>query len=146
MSLTVKVCPVGICRFYLQLSLHPLALDKNLTVYRFSLQKMLQLLQTKVARLSTPEFAKATRSINRSLAKDGLGPDENVSEDLRQGPYFPSFLFECPPLLISIQRAEQGSRANLYPSTYRRTFQKLFWHRTGISNPMSTLVLCFSNC
>ena len=66
-------------------------MDKNLTVYRFSLQKMLQLLQTKVARLSTPEFAKATRSINRSLAKDGLGPDENVSEDLRQGPYFPSF-------------------------------------------------------
>ena len=88
MSLTVKVCPTGTCRFYLQLSLDPLALDKNLTVYRFSLQKMLQLLQTKVARLSTPEFAKATRSINRSLAKDGLGPDETVSEDLRQGPSF----------------------------------------------------------
>jgi len=59
-------------------------LDDNLTVYRFSIQKTLQLLQTKVARLSTPEFAKTSRSITRSLAKDGLGPDERVPEDLRQ--------------------------------------------------------------
>jgi ribonuclease H2 subunit B len=66
-------------------------LDKNLTVYRFSLLKTLQLLQNKVARLSTPEFATASRSIGRSLAKDGLGPDEKVSEGVREGLYFSSF-------------------------------------------------------
>jgi hypothetical protein len=72
-------------------------LDENTTVYRFSLPKTLQLLRQKALHLSSPEVVSRTRSMARSLSKDGLGPDEPVDEKLREGAY----IYNAPsPMLI----------------------------------------------
>lgn len=60
-------------------------LGDQTVVYQFSLPKTVQMLRTKAARLSVPDVAARTLSLSRSLSKDGLGPDEAIDEDLREG-------------------------------------------------------------
>lgn len=47
----------------------------ELTVYRYSEDKMMEYLQTKVSRLSKAAVAEKSRTIIRSLAKDGMMDD-----------------------------------------------------------------------
>ncbi|KAJ7217837.1 ribonuclease H2, subunit B [Mycena pura] len=48
---------------------------EDITVYRFSSEKVVEYLRTKIERLSTPEAADISRTVVRSLAKDGLLED-----------------------------------------------------------------------
>jgi hypothetical protein len=75
-------------------------LDEHTIVYRFSLPKTLHLLREKASHLSSPEVVSRTRSMARTLSKDGLGPDESVDETLREGGYIIAFFYA---MLISTQ-------------------------------------------
>ncbi|PVG00345.1 hypothetical protein CPB86DRAFT_729439 [Serendipita vermifera] len=59
-------------------------LDNEVTVYRFSPPKVTQLLRDKASRLASPEVVSRVRSLSRSLARDGLGPDETVDDKIRE--------------------------------------------------------------
>lgn len=51
----------------------------EITVFRYSKEKMLQYLRVKVARLSDQSIGEVSRTLNRSLAKDGLMEDGKES-------------------------------------------------------------------
>ena len=51
----------------------------EITVFRYSQEKVLQYLRTKVARLSDQSIGEVSRTLNRSLAKDGLMEDGKES-------------------------------------------------------------------
>ena len=51
----------------------------EITVFRYSKEKVLQYLHVKVARLSDQKIGEASRTLNRSLAKDGLMEDGKES-------------------------------------------------------------------
>ena len=57
----------------------------ELTVYRYSEDKVLEYLQVKVSRLSKQAVAEKSRAITRGLAKDGLMDDGK--EDLLERKY-----------------------------------------------------------
>ncbi|KAG8213740.1 ribonuclease H2, subunit B [Butyriboletus roseoflavus] len=58
----------------------PNEITAEITVFRYSSQKLIQELRKKVATLSTPRITNMSRCLVRSLAKDGLMEDKN--EDL----------------------------------------------------------------
>ncbi|KAI0329441.1 hypothetical protein GY45DRAFT_1325065 [Cubamyces sp. BRFM 1775] len=51
----------------------------EITVFRYSKEKVLQYLRVKVARLSDQKIGEASRTLNRSLARDGLMEDGKES-------------------------------------------------------------------
>jgi ribonuclease H2 subunit B len=51
----------------------------DIVVYRLSLQKIVEYLRLKVARLATPEVVEVSRTLTRGLAKDGLMEDGKES-------------------------------------------------------------------
>ncbi|KAJ7859693.1 ribonuclease H2, subunit B [Mycena leptocephala] len=57
-------------------------ITEDITVYRFSPQKVVEYLRVKVERLSTPKTIEVSRTLVRNLAKDGLMEDgkENLLE------------------------------------------------------------------
>ncbi|KAJ7045731.1 ribonuclease H2, subunit B [Mycena alexandri] len=50
-------------------------ITEDITVYRFSQEKVVEYLRVKVQRLSTPETVEVSRTMVRNLAKDGLMED-----------------------------------------------------------------------
>ncbi|ESK96583.1 ribonuclease h2 subunit b [Moniliophthora roreri MCA 2997] len=54
-------------------------ISPELIVYRFSMSKAIEYLRKKVARLSSSDIVDASRTLARSLAKDGLMEDGNES-------------------------------------------------------------------
>jgi hypothetical protein len=58
-------------------------ITEEITVYRYSQERTLEYLRVKVARLSEPKTLEISKSITRSLAKDGLMEDGN--EELLKG-------------------------------------------------------------
>jgi ribonuclease H2 subunit B len=54
---------------------YPPDITPDLTVYRYSEDKVMEYLQAKVSRLSKHAVAEKSRSIIRGLAKDGLMDD-----------------------------------------------------------------------
>jgi len=65
-------------------------ITEDITVYRYSQERALRYLRSKVLRLSEPKLLEISRSITRDLAKDGLMEDGN--EELLKGKYL--LLFE----------------------------------------------------
>ena len=65
-------------------------ITEDITVYRYSQERTLKYLRSKVLRLSEPKTLEISRSIIRDLAKDGLMEDGN--EELLKGSYI--LLFE----------------------------------------------------
>ena len=59
-----------------------LEITAEITVFRYSSEKLIQELRKKVATLSTPRITEMSRCLVRSLAKDALMEDKN--EDLLQ--------------------------------------------------------------
>lgn len=55
----------------------------EITVFRYSSEKLTQELRKKVAVISTPRITEMSKSLVRSLAKDALMEDKN--EDLLEG-------------------------------------------------------------
>jgi ribonuclease H2 subunit B len=68
-------CSRLISRVYLRAAITP-----EIVVYRYSLPKLLKYLRVKVARLATTAMMEQSRTLIRSLAKDGLM--EDGKEDL----------------------------------------------------------------
>lgn len=63
-----------------------LEITEDITVYRFSQPNLLSELQAKVTRLSDPTSYSTFRSLERGLAKDGLGTETGEEkEDIRKG-------------------------------------------------------------
>ena len=60
-------------------------ITQDITVYRFSVEKVLACLRTKVARLNTPALFETTRTLIRTLAKNGFM--EDGKEHLLEGAY-----------------------------------------------------------
>jgi ribonuclease H2 subunit B len=58
-------------------------ITEDIVVYRLSLQKIVEYLRLKVARLAIPEVLEVSRTLIRGLAKDGLV--EDGKESLLQG-------------------------------------------------------------
>jgi ribonuclease H2 subunit B len=56
-----------------------LEITSEIVVYRLSLQKIVEYLRLKVARLATPEVLEVSRTLTRGLAKDGLMEDGKES-------------------------------------------------------------------
>jgi ribonuclease H2 subunit B len=68
--------------FWFELNCEFLEITEDITVYRFSPQKVVEYLRVKVERLSTPKTIEVSRTLVRNLAKDGLMEDgkENLLE------------------------------------------------------------------
>jgi hypothetical protein len=60
-------------------------ITEEIVVYRLSLQKIIEYLRLKVARLASPEVLEVSRTLIRGLAKDGLV--EDGKENLLQGKF-----------------------------------------------------------
>jgi len=74
-------------------------ISEDITVYRYSQERALGYLRSKVLRLSEPKTLEISRSITRNLAKDGLMEDGN--EELLKGersPYLKESLPHAPQL------------------------------------------------
>ena len=74
-------------------------ITENITVYRYSQERALGYLRSKVLRLSEPKTLEISRSITRNLAKDGLMEDGN--EELLKGersPYLKESFPHAPQL------------------------------------------------